>query len=35
MPEILKPDAKALVWLAIGAFVLPKVLVMIKSKSSK
>lgn len=35
MPEILKPDAKALVWLAIGAFVLPKVLVMVKSKSSK
>lgn len=34
MPEILKPDAKALVWLAIGAFVLPKVLVMIKSKKA-
>ena len=35
MPEILKPDAKALVWLAIGAFVLPKLLVMVKAKSSK
>lgn len=34
MPEILKPDAKALVWLALGAFVLPKVLVMIKAKKA-
>ncbi len=30
MPEILKPDAKALVWLAIGALVLPRVLKMLK-----
>ncbi len=30
MPEILKPDAKALVWLAIGALVLPKVLKMVR-----
>lgn len=35
MPELLKPDMKAIVWLAIGAFVLPKVLVMVKAKSSK
>lgn len=26
MPEILKPDTKSLVWLAIGAFVLPMIL---------
>lgn len=26
MPEILRPDMKSLVWLAIGAFVLPIVL---------
>jgi hypothetical protein len=30
MPEVLKPDMKALVWLAIGAVVLPKVLKMVK-----
>lgn len=30
MPEILKPDAKALVWLAIGALVLPRVLKTLK-----
>lgn len=34
MPEILKPDAKALVWLALGAFVLPKVLQMVKAKKA-
>lgn len=34
MPEILKPDLKALVWLAIGAFVAPKVLAMVRSKTS-
>lgn len=26
MPEVLKPDTKAIVWLAIGAFVVPMVL---------
>lgn len=26
MPAVLKPDLKALVWLGIGAFVLPKLL---------
>lgn len=26
MPAVLKPDLKAVVWLAIGAFVLPKLL---------
>jgi hypothetical protein len=35
MPELLKPDLKAIVWLAIGAFVLPRVLVMVKGKTSK
>lgn len=28
MPGVLKPDMKALVWLAIGAFVVPRVLAM-------
>lgn len=30
MPELLKPDMKAIVWLAIGAFVVPYVLRMVK-----
>lgn len=30
MPEILRPDTKSLVWLAIGAFVVPMVLRFIK-----
>lgn len=30
MPSILKPDMKALVWLAFGAFVVPHVLKMVK-----
>lgn len=30
MPSILKPDMKALVWLAIGVFVLPHALKMVK-----
>lgn len=30
MPEMLRPDMKSLVWLAIGAFVVPMVLRMIK-----
>jgi len=30
MPTVLKPDMKALVWLALGAFVVPKVLSMVK-----
>ncbi len=30
MPEILKPDLKALVWLGIGAVVLPKVLRLVR-----
>lgn len=34
MPEILKPDAKAVVWLLIGAFVLPKALAMVKAKKA-
>lgn len=30
MPAILKPDAKAIVWLGLGAFVLPMVLKRVK-----
>ena len=30
MPDILRPDMKSLVWLAIGAFVVPIVLAKIK-----
>ena len=30
MPTVLRPDMKALVWLAIGAFVLPRVIGMIR-----
>jgi len=30
MPAVLKPDLKALVWLGIGALVLPKVLKTVK-----
>jgi hypothetical protein len=33
MPEILKPDAKALLWLALGVFVLPKVIAFARSKT--
>lgn len=32
MPSILKPDVKALVWLAIGALVLPKVMAAVGSR---
>lgn len=30
MPGILKPDLKAVVWLAVGALVVPKVLAMVR-----
>ena len=30
MPEVLKPDMKALVWLAIGAFAVPYVIRVVK-----
>ncbi len=30
MPELLKPDMKAIVWLAIGAFVVPFVLAKLR-----
>jgi hypothetical protein len=30
MPTVLKPDLKALVWLALGALVVPKVLSAVK-----
>ncbi len=32
MPAVLKPDMKALVWLGIGAFLVPKVMAMISSR---
>jgi hypothetical protein len=32
MPDILKPDAKALVWLALGLFVAPKVIAAVRGK---
>jgi hypothetical protein len=32
MPDLLKPDMKAVVWLLVGAFVLPKVISIVKSK---
>lgn len=35
MPSILQPDLKAVVWLAIGFLVLPKVLDLAKGKASK
>lgn len=34
MPEVLKPDMKAVVWLAIGFLVLPKVLATVKGKKA-
>lgn len=34
MPEILKPDTKALVWLALGFIVLPKIIGAVKAKKS-
>jgi len=34
MPEVLKPDLKAVVWLAIGLFVAPKVIAFVRSKTS-
>lgn len=33
MPEVLKPDLKAVVWLAIGLFVAPKAISFIRSKT--
>lgn len=30
MPSVLKPDMKAVVWLAIGAFVVPMVLAKLR-----
>jgi hypothetical protein len=32
MPSVLKPDLKAVVWLALGAFVVPKAMAMIASR---
>lgn len=32
MPDILKPNAKALLWLALGAFVLPKVISAVQGR---
>lgn len=32
MPDILKPNAKALVWLAIGAFLVPKIMASVGAR---
>jgi hypothetical protein len=32
MPTLLKPDLKALVWLALGVFVAPKAVSLVRSK---
>lgn len=32
MPELLKPDMKALVWMALGFIVLPKVISAVHAK---
>ena len=32
MPSVLMPDLKAAVWLAIGLFVAPKVVAVVRSK---
>ena len=34
MPAVLRPDVKALVWLGIGWFVVPRALAMIKSRKA-
>lgn len=34
MPPVLKPDMKAVVWLLIGAFALPKIMAVVKSRTS-
>jgi hypothetical protein len=34
MPEVLKPDLKAVVWLALGFLVLPKLLGAVKGHGS-
>jgi hypothetical protein len=35
MPEILRPDVKAVVWLLLGAFVVPKVFAMVAGRLSR
>ena len=32
MPEVFKPDIKAAVWLAVGLFVAPRVITLVRSK---
>lgn len=32
MPDILKPDIKAIAWLLIGVFVAPKAIAIVRSK---
>lgn len=32
MPEVLKPDLKAVVWLALGLFVAPKVVAAVRAR---
>jgi hypothetical protein len=33
MPDVLKPDLKAVVWLAIGLFAAPKIISFVRSKT--
>jgi hypothetical protein len=35
MPEILRPDAKALLWMAMGVFLVPRVLTMFHRTTAK
>lgn len=35
MPEILRPDAKAVLWLAMGVFLVPRVLTMFHRTAAK
>lgn len=32
MPDVLRPDLKAVLWLAVGLFVAPKVITLVRSK---
>jgi len=32
VPDVLRPDLKAVLWLAVGLFVAPKVITLVRSK---
>lgn len=32
MPDVLRPDLKAIVWLAVGVFLAPKAIAIVRSK---